>query len=321
MLNKKTSFSLLLEGGMASQLFQLCAGLTIVLARNFQEMELNYSIVESRRQHEGDLRQLDFGMLSSYFMHATLGLRSNLLQRVEAILSRRRAFAECRVKTSTEDITYVSSQNRYVSNVEQQFNHRKLSGTFVSCYYPNQIERLLQIKLRNELKVANPSKEFGRYMDLFDRERPLIVHVRKGDYLSKRDKFGLLSDNWFVGATVQALESVSSLNSIVLVTDGISECSALVKKLSSLDLEVSILSHEFNSAETLFLMARGGAHVISNSGFGWWSSFLSNSSLLTIFPESWTKEVKLQPPCLIPDSGNWLPKHSEWIEADDLEAP
>lgn len=309
---------------MASQLFQLCAGLTIVLARNIEEMELNYSIVESRRQHEGDLRQLDFGMLSSYFMHATPGLRSNLLkkiQSVEAISPRRRAFGEYRVKTSTEDITYVSSQNRYVSNVEQQFNHRKLSGTFVSCYYPNQIERILQIELRNELKLANHSKDFGRYVDLFDRERPLIVQVRKGDYLSKRDRFGLLSDNWFIGATLQALESVSSLNSIVLVTDGIGECSALIQKLSSLDLEVSILPYEFNSAETLFLMARGGAHVISNSGFGWWGSFLSNSSLLTIFPESWTKEAKLQPPCLIPDSGNWLPRHSKWIEVDDLEAP
>ena len=161
------------------------------------------------------------------------------------------------------------------------------------------------LKVLHDLHLKSPSEEFLNWIELIKLEKPIIVHVRLGDYRNE-DGIGILSPNYFQRALNNPVLGDISKN-VWVFTD----------EPSSIDVRDYVPSMyrtmlfediSLSPSETLELMRHGLAYVISNSTFSWWAAYLSyNRQCPRLMPTPWFKISKS--PIGI--------KPREWIEVDE----
>lgn len=114
----------------------------------------------------------------------------------------------------------------------------------------------------------------------------VAVHVRRGDYTRLQRSHPLLRVGYFRRALGTILERFSA-HDIDVFSDDPAWCDA------HLDLPGGRIHHESpnhssreNEVASLVAMSRCGAHVISNSTFGWWGAWLAGSTAVA-YPDPW----------------------------------
>jgi hypothetical protein len=138
-------------------------------------------------------------------------------------------------------------------------------------------------------------------------ESPIIVHVRRGDYLKVKETFGLLSGSYYKNA-IKLAQEINPHSPIWVFSDDLEAAKKVIKFSPSQEIEfISVPGN--NAAATLLLMSLGVGHVLSNSTFAWWGSYFSGSSEFTIAPQKWFKNLN-DPQNLYPP--DWLLVRSEW---------
>lgn len=118
-------------------------------------------------------------------------------------------------------------------------------------------------------------------------EKPILVHVRLGDYLSI-DSFGIPNKHYYSKA-IGYITGNTSLQNIWLFSN---EPEKALKLLPShLLSQIQIIPDtEFSPAETLEIMRHCHGYVIGNSTFSWWGAYLShNPTSLKVAPTPWFK--------------------------------
>ena len=142
-------------------------------------------------------------------------------------------------------------------------------------------------------------------------EQPTIsVHIRRGDYLNLQDSFGVLSSEYYQSAINFTLKNSSKQYARVLV---FSDDFVLAKKLFS-NIEISLPiqfaeSPDDYPEESLMLMSKSDALVISNSSFSWWAAQLGNKSKFVVRPSKWFRGMS-DPEELFPPE--WHSQESQW---------
>lgn len=121
-------------------------------------------------------------------------------------------------------------------------------------------------------------------------ERPLVVHIRLGDYKTE-NKFGVLTPSYYQKA-LQLIETKARFGRIWIFSDepilsldfipsayhGKCEVIDLVKLSPGLSLEI---------------MRLGVAYIIANSSFSWWGANLSyTKEPVVAYPEPWFKSLE-----------------------------
>lgn len=175
--------------------------------------------------------------------------------------------------------------------------HEMVIGYFQSFHWPS----LSHVK--NELvnlKLVAPSSELTYYEGLAQTEKPLVVHIRLGDYLAEKS-FGIPSPSYYQTAITELFDRNKHKKIWVFTNDH--------------DGAKKILPHEFmkdirwipnvaeSAAETLEVMRLGHDYIIANSTYSWWGAFLSkNQEASVIAPTPWFKEG-VEPKHLCPP--NW----------------
>jgi hypothetical protein len=160
------------------------------------------------------------------------------------------------------------------------------------------VQKEVYLELRN-LSVINNS--INEYKLLALIEKPLVVHVRLGDYLSE-DNFGVLSNEYYDKA-LSLMISKFNFKHIWVFSDEIEKAKLYIPK-QYLKICRWIGDEEDSAAVTLQKMRLGNGYVIANSSLSWWGSFLSNNSgAPTIAPDPWFIGMN-DPIDLIPD--NWI---------------
>ena len=125
-------------------------------------------------------------------------------------------------------------------------------------------------------------KYFDNYQDevknLFnielDRIEACAIHVRRGDYTTKPDYHTNLDLQYYQ----RALKYIKSKN-IIVFSDDINYCKQL---FSAYNFKYS----QGSELEDFKLMTSCSEHIIANSSFSWWTSYLSNSETV-IAPKTW----------------------------------
>lgn len=152
---------------------------------------------------------------------------------------------------------------------------------------------------KNDLRIQleNSSTLVQEFRDLAEIERPLVVHVRLGDYLAENG-FGTLDKTYYEKALALAL-STKDFGKIWLFSDDPQE--ALLRIPMNLDIEVRVMPDFGGSpAATLEAMRFGRGYVIGNSTFSWWGATLSYAfEPVVIYPSPWFKALDL-PMDLVP---------------------
>lgn len=155
------------------------------------------------------------------------------------------------------------------------------------------------IKILKALQIRHVGPQLSEYKGLALNEKPLVVHIRLGDY-KLEDDFGILSKDYYV----QSIKSIDKnfYRKIWVFSDEPELAIEFVPK--DLHNEVRWIPEIDDSASsTLELMRSGSAYVIGNSTFSWWGAFLSYSeNPLVIAPKPWFKNME-SPIDLVPP--NW----------------
>lgn len=183
---------------------------------------------------------------------------------------------------------------------------RKISGYFQSYLYTDYVKD----ELRRTLTLKNPSDWFREQDELIKDENPIVIHMRRGDYLASKDDFGVLSISYYEAA-ITALAAQESNRKIWIFTDS----PELVRKEivgSELGMaRIVIPPIESNPNESLVLMSRASDLVISNSTYSWWAAYLAFDNSNVVAPEKWFRQ-RQDPEFLLPD--DWVKIKSRWSE-------
>jgi hypothetical protein len=170
-------------------------------------------------------------------------------------------------------------------------------GYFQSYVWPS---KSINKNFFKDMHLIKSNSEFEYYRELSKVEKPLVVHIRLGDYLVQKS-FGILSKDYYN----DAIESLWCLNKYEKIWVFSNEPDQ-VKSYIPVHLRASSRTIDLNlgdSATTLQLMRYGHGYVLSNSTFGWWGAFLSvNSDVDVVVPKPWFK-VAVDPNQIIP--ANW----------------
>lgn len=148
------------------------------------------------------------------------------------------------------------------------------------------------------MRPITPATEIGEYKKLALEEKPLVVHVRLGDY-KLENSFGILTKDYYkVG--IAELWSTGIFNKIWLFSDEPGSAMSVVGE-DHLQFVRQIPEINDSAAHTLEVMRLGTGYVIANSSFSWWASFLSyTKNPAVIAPTPWfigqDEPVDLIPP-------------------------
>jgi hypothetical protein len=166
--------------------------------------------------------------------------------------------------------------------------------SYVWASTPKVLEQLMS------MNPKNPSEYFISMKSRSEKDRPLIVHVRRGDY-EDEESFGILTDTYYSTSISELMQS-KIYNKIWLFSDTPKKAIQVVPKQYMSQVEV--ISSDLSTAETYELLRFGHAYVIANSTFSWWGAFLSYTYQPPVFaPTPWFKGID-EPIKLIPE--NWI---------------
>jgi hypothetical protein len=138
----------------------------------------------------------------------------------------------------------------------------------------------------------------------------VVIHIRRGDYLSHSGDVGVLSVDYYRLA-IEKLKSLGVKARYVVFSDDIQWAkSNLNSILPSSTFWVSPPSSG-NDEESFKLMTLGSYFVIANSTYSYWAANLSESNRMTIAPAKWFKGED-DPDELKPK--HWIEQFSVWEE-------
>jgi hypothetical protein len=148
--------------------------------------------------------------------------------------------------------------------------NRLVIGYFQSYKYASSNQKTVEV-LRG-LKLKEESPQVKKYRDLSLVYSPLVVHVRRGDYVAEAS-FGLLAPEYY-REIIRSVYSKGRYDKIWLFSDDFAQAATCIPE--ELMSEVMNIDEMDNSpASTLQVMRFGKGYVLANSSYSWWGAFLS----------------------------------------------
>jgi hypothetical protein len=162
---------------------------------------------------------------------------------------------------------------------------------------------------QDHLVLAKPSEWYARLSAEAMAAKPIMVHVRRGDYAKPANKdFGMLAATFYKKAVDQIRHVSGSGDAPIWVFSDELDLAKTELAVAFPEARYIEPPSEATAAESMLLMSLGSANVISNSTFSWWSAIL-NPEALVVAPSKWFKAMP-DPEGLIPPS--WLLETSVW---------
>lgn len=290
---------IVLLGGLGNQLFQIFAGL-FLSSKYKSELIVEQSIGEPRNNNLNvpELRSFVLPTLIKFekskilnsllskvvgynlhiFYNPNSFENNEFFRKIVLLISslifslRYRVFTRLHVPKQLDDCDFSISRNHVLIGYFQ--SSQCLRDPFVK-------ELAMQVSLsekgNHSLTPLNP------------REKILVVHIRRGDYLNE-PRFGTLSCTYYLDA-VTSIMKLKRFTKIWVFSDS---------KLNIIDfiptqyLNITIGADNFsNSASGSFEMMRhGSGYIIANSTFSWWAANLSyNPDSIVVAPKPWFKLI------------------------------
>lgn len=303
-MNRKLVVSL--TGGLGNQLFQYAALLYFGKGRS---LGVNQDLGKPRVQSDGRAELLAFNLNCE-----VVRLKKTLLsEKFSGYLLRLGVFRKwweirplMRMLAEGVGSSYLSLVNRSPIRIQgydalgysESFSIRP-STNLVVGYFQNE-KWVISPPIWNELMRISLKEIKPSLRELIEearREKPLVVHVRLGDY-RKEEMFGILPQDYYHYAIKQAW-SINSHGVIWLFSDEPND--ALYRIPQEFQQYVRVIDPFYSPAECLELMRYGAGYVIANSTFSWWGAMLSYKRNPVVFaPQKWFR-YQSDPENLIPD--------------------
>jgi hypothetical protein len=281
----------ILTGGAGNQLFGIYAGLyyqnSLSARVNFvYESSGNYSSLSSILETLEFTPTLKFS--SEPTTHSTiLGKSNNYFRNKIKIYNK---------LLNIHNRKYLSPVLSFDSNLLEAKNAKSIYGYFQTAFYYDKVTELGFVNP----KLINPSKWYEKNVVKIKVDSPIVMHVRRGDYLNHSRIFQVLDRDYYLNA-INTLPGDLIRNPIWIFSDDEIIAQELIKYLPDRNYVV-IDQIDQKPIEVLLLMSAGVAHITANSTFSWWSAKLSSSSIHIVAPKTWFKD-RPTPKDLLPK--NW----------------
>ena len=257
-----------LTGGLGNQMFQYAFG-KVLKKRYNVEVEFDSSFYDIHPEWSVELDKYnvkDF-VCKSHPFYAKIRL-----------LTQRIPFVRWVVGTYKERSVYEIDQNIY------RHKYKFYSGYWQNYRYFEEFRRELVDEFRY---MGDLPDETIKASERMDKEKPIAVHVRRGDYLNKEYKnvYYVLGEDYYRKAIEQARRETSDDKPIFFFSNDIEWC-----KNTYGDIEGALFVDKkiSNSEHTdLYLMMHADYLIMANSTFSWWAGWLSSHSNHITFPTQW----------------------------------
>ena len=171
-------------------------------------------------------------------------------------------------------------------------------GYFQSYRYLTNTQNMAIFK---ESSLKSEKSYLQEYKLLAKTERPLVVHVRLGDYLQSPD-FGVIPSEYYETA-IERIWDKNIFGKIWLFSDNPTDAISRIPKALTENVRV-IPNFEESTPVTFEVMRNGVGFVIANSTFSWWAASLAHErDVKVIAPWPWFA-IGSGPKDLLPP--NWI---------------
>lgn len=300
-----------LMGGLGNQLFQIAAGLKYI-HESGGKLIIDDSFGNFRKNKFGKADVFSFksdlfsavGNIAnkktltekglSLLIRLSLKSKNNLIYKIMVILLRVVESIFMSIRFGERVIVW-SATDLGFEDIPKSVGSRYLLGYFQTFRFVS--NKVVEDELRS---LSMTSRPINRYKKLAAIEKPLVVHVRLGDYLEESN-FGVLSSNYYDKA-ISLMISKYKYRHLWIFSDEIDKAKALIPNRY---LPICRWIDNRNSAaDTLEMMRLGSGYIIANSTLSWWGSFLSYTTDAPIVaPQPWFTGMA-DPRELIPH--NWI---------------
>lgn len=240
------------------------------------------------------------------------------LNRFSAVIPDRYKFLKRLMrKLSLLNQKFLNKSNTYESKsvgFDSDFNFEKCSFTKIYGYFQSYLYVDAAIARKSSLQsleLTNSSSWFQDVKEQIKAIDPIVIHIRRGDYLNLKNTYGILGEEYYLRA-VEEINSLSGVTSPVWIfSDAPNEVKETMPKLMMLNPNVISSPNGVSDAETLILMSYASRIVIANSTFSWWAARINGSHKQVIAPEKWHRDLP-DPEFLIPE--HWFKLRSFWLD-------
>lgn len=170
------------------------------------------------------------------------------------------------------------------SNIRELGRDVYLEGYWASEKYFKDIEGII----REEFTVKYPlTDDNKRLAESINNCQSVALHIRRGDYLHPRynNFFVICPLNYYYEAANRLAEQFSNMHFFLFSDDP-----DWVQENLKLPFPATLIRHNGNQKnfEDLRLMSLCNHHIIANSSFSWWGSWLSSkSNKIVCAPSKW----------------------------------
>lgn len=147
-----------------------------------------------------------------------------------------------------------------------------------------------RIKLREQLtSLVAPSENFLSMRSDLEQHRPIIVHIRRGDYVGLERLYGDLDPKYYLEGLGYMKAQINTEKTWIF-----SDSPEEVPRELAVSLEAERVIGPADipcPLENLVLMSLGTAIIAANSTFSWWSGLISSEGQPLVAPRSasaWT---------------------------------
>ena len=268
-----------LRGGLGNQLFQYSTGL--YLSECFEkELVLRTDLLPISKDEVGGISRWPEQM--SGFRHSgTLRNKSNQPENSTNLFSKSMQAMRMLGDLSpslTRRFNWLTSESKHT--LPDRLGEVTLINSYSSFKH---IALEQRSKLREQVSsLVDPSAMFLSNLAELKERNPIIVHVRRGDYIGLENIYGNLTERYYSDAIEILREQVSSHRTWIFSDSPHELPNCMVKSLGA---ERVIGPKDIPSPlETLVLMSMGSAIVGANSTFSWWAGFISQAGNPLIAP-------------------------------------
>ena len=279
------SITVVMQGGLGNQLFQYFAGANLAskfgLPLILELGDLGFAKTQ---------RKFELGDLVLPYEYRTISTRRALA------LAKVKGFA-ARFNISLQRGTFVSKEIGFDALLEDSHSIKRIKGYFQSWRYvqrfQNEFDLFVNTGWTNQMSVEAAI------------DNPIIIHIRRGDYLKGNESIGVLSMDYFKNALV-SLSEMGISGRVWVFTDS----PELLDSIFLDEIYAKLISTPLivTPAEILSVMSLGRATIISNSTFSWWAAYINQKGVV-IAPDKWFR-FQQDPKDLCPE--NWIRVKSVW---------
>jgi hypothetical protein len=285
-----------LKGGLGNQMFQYAAGRRLAL-KHQTCLKLDTSFLEQKNEDHITVRRFELSLFN-----------------LEADFATAREISDVRnFKNRLFSKLNLGSQNPYVQEKFFQFDpailrlpdNVYLDGHWMTEKYFTDVESVI----RNDFSFRNPVLPQGRnILDRIQSGNSICIQVRRGDYVLNPKVLqvhGVTSIEFFRRA-INFISSKITNPEFFIFSDDSTWCVDNFGDLQSVCfVEKELEKHGAKNSDYLQLMSRCKHFIISNSTYGWWGAWLSNTpGKLVVAPTNWFVDKTRNTQDIYPES--WI---------------